>query len=522
MKKYLSTFASVAIEFAAVVVISVLLNILFAGSMSLNGMLLAIDSVVVLFLWIVDATFRYDEGDGEDGWFVGPAVAIASLAIFWIVMLFTATPISKASAYSETGRPEFVSVEDIELPEVLDELCLMDSKSALSLARRKAGEKAEVVSQFDIDECYTQVLRGKIVKIVTLKYAGVAQTYHNDSIPYYIMVDPVNNTAELVAVDGGIRFAPCDYWSQDLVRHLRKNGYRTALLGDIYFNVDEDGHPFWTVAVESYQAGMLGCRTPIAVVMVDAVNGDIIEYTFEDVPQWVDGVISGDTATKLYRRYGRYNNGFMNLSKVNETTTTADFGYLQIENSLWYYTGVTSMSGDESNIGFLLVNSRTLESKYYTLGGAEEFSAMAAAEGVVQNYGYKASFPSLVMVSGEPTYVMVLKDTNGLVKAYAMVNYKNYTIVSVAETITQAKAGYITRLGAGVQVSDEDEITTEIIVVSKVIFVVVDGNTICYIKDTAGHTYKTSFTENLVLLEAGDTFEVKYIGARTDITTLIR
>ena len=93
-----------------------------------------------------------------------------------------------------------------------------------------------------------------------------------------------------------------------------------------------------------------------------------------------------------------------------------------MDGDVWVYTGVTSVNADESNIGFVLMNLRTGESKYYNIAGAEEYSAMSSAEGQVQNLGYRASFPSLINIKNIPTYIMVLKDNAGLVKMYALVN----------------------------------------------------------------------------------------------------
>ena len=95
---------------------------------------------------------------------------------------------------------------------------------------------------------------------------------------------------------------------------------------------------------------------------------------------------------------------------------------------MWYFTGVTSVNEDESNIGFILTNARTGEYKFYPVIGAEEYSAMHAAEGEVQEKGYQASFPSLINVGGQATYIMVLKDSGGLVKLYALVNVEKYSM----------------------------------------------------------------------------------------------
>ena len=64
--------------------------------------------------------------------------------------------------------------------------------------------------------------------------------------------------------------------------------------------------------------------------------------------------------------------------------TTDGFNYLALEDDVWVYTGVTSVSGDKSNLGFVLMNQRTMETRYYACDGAQERSAMASAEGRVQ------------------------------------------------------------------------------------------------------------------------------------------
>ena len=52
---------------------------------------------------------------------------------------------------------------------------------------------------------------------------------------------------------------------------------------------------------------------------------------------------------------------------------------MAMEDDVWVYTGVTSVSGDQSNVGFVLINQRTRETRYYKVNGAEEYSAMGSA-----------------------------------------------------------------------------------------------------------------------------------------------
>ena len=76
--------------------------------------------------------------------------------------------------------------------------------------------------------------------------------------------------------------------------------------------------------------------------------------------------------------------------------TTDGYNYLALEDDVWVYTGITSVSGDRSNVGFILMNQRTMETRYYSCAGAEEYSAMESAEGQVQNLKYQATFPLVI------------------------------------------------------------------------------------------------------------------------------
>jgi hypothetical protein len=232
-------------------------------------------------------------------------------------------------------------------------------------------------------------------------------------------------------------------------------------------------------------------------------------------------VVDGDTVAMMYNRNGQYLNGFWNLADTGKTQVTDDYGYVEKDGDIYIYTGVTSVSADESNIGFIMANTRTGEMSYYPVAGAEEYSSMSAAEGVVQNFGYKASFPSLIMYGDEPTYVMVLKDANGLVKMYAMVNMRNYTIVSVEETLQACQKSYVKAMekaGSAANIEIEGiETVKDTVVVSSVEFIIVEGETIVYVKTEDGRVFKQAFAENenLILIDIGEKVEVEYVELET-------
>ena len=196
-----------------------------------------------------------------------------------------------------------------------------------------------------------------------------------------------------------------------------------------------------------------------------------------------------------------------------------------MDGDVWVYTGVTSVNADESNIGFVLMNLRTGESKYYNIAGAEEYSAMSSAEGQVQNLGYRASFPSLINIKNIPTYIMVLKDNAGLVKMYALVNVEKYNIVATGNTQRDALKEY-TRLlyenGITNSSSDLEGMPNKDIVVKDIKYIAVENETYVYITDKDGNVYKQKFADNeqLIFIQPGDKIKIYYAESEDNINIL--
>ena len=196
---------------------------------------------------------------------------------------------------------------------------------------------------------------------------------------------------------------------------------------------------------EKFNIGLFGGQTIGRVVLCNAVTGECKDYKIKDCPTWVDRAYPADLLIELYNYHGTLINGFINsvLGQKGCLKTTEGYNYLAIDDDVWVYTGVTSVSGDRSNVGFVLMNQRTKETKYYEIPGAEEYSAMESAEGQVQNLGYRATFPLLLNIADEPTYFIALKDNAGLVKKYAMLNIQKYQNVAIGDTVKQCEKTYL-------------------------------------------------------------------------------
>ena len=407
--------------------------------------------------------------------------------------------------------------EDIEQSDQVTDIALMDTESARIFGNRKIGSLSDVVSQYEIEPDYTQIsIKGQPMKVSGLKYASFFKWWNNrnSGVPGYVQVNPVNSEAKYVKLTKPMKYVPSAYFNYNLQRHVQLT-YPTKIISGYKFEVDDDGNPYYICPTMTARVGLFGGIDVNGVIICDPIDGECKYYAIGDCPSWVDSVYDGHLLTKKYNWHGMLSGGYINsiIGQKGCKQATDDFGYKIIGDDVWVYTGVTSANGDQSNIGFVMMNQRTSEARYYQVSGAEEHSAMSAAEGEVQEKGYKASFPSLINVSGTPTYIMVLKDAGGLVKLYAMVNVEQYNIVATATSQTKVFEEYKTLLASdGKLETEENDLKEDTITVQSVEYIDTDDGTMVYIKDTNHQVYKQAFKEDesLIRISAGDVLHVKY------------
>lgn len=409
-----------------------------------------------------------------------------------------------------------------------DSIALMDTASAQMLGDREIGTLSDVVSQFCVSYDYTQIdYNGKPIKVSALGYADLFKWINNKDtgVKGYVTVDPVSMSAAFNE-SAGMKYIPSAYFSENAYRYLWTQ-YPTLILENLHFEIDENGKPYYIASIVERTIGLFGGKTVSGCVVLDPVNGKTTKYDIKEIPNWIDVVFYGDLICEQYNWYGMFQNGYINSmfakkgckqvttyyssdDEVDETPIS-DYGYVAKDGDIWIYTGITSVNEDSSNIGFLLANERTGESRYYAIAGADEKSAMAAAEGEVQEKGYQASFPSLINIDGNPTYIMVLKDSGGLVKLYAAVNVEQYNIVTTATTQDECIKKYKSALGIESNVAAED-ITQSTIIVSSIKYIDIDGNTYIYLIDRNNNIFKAkaSQNENMLLLDIGDNVKISH------------
>lgn len=449
------------------------------------------------------------------------------IVAFCLIMGLVSSPLFSADALSNLINPEESTFEEHEKDFQISAIPLMDTESAKLFGNRELGSLADVVSQFDDDPRYHQIdYQGVPTKVSAVDYAGFFRWVANNDkgAPGYIAVDPIDQSADYVALAdsdyGNLLYTDGAFFNEDISRHVQFQ-FPTYVFGHNNFELDDEGHPYYVTQYYKFNT-FFGGQDTAGVVITDPITGESTDYKVGDIPEWVDDVYSGDMILTQATDHWMLGNGFFNsiLAKDGCRKTSNDFGYVDIDGHIWLYTGVTSANDDASNIGFLLVSERTKEAYYMPMASADEHSAMASAEGQVQQYGYKASWPSLVSIDGQPTYVMVLKDDSGVVRMYAMVNAESYNVVACEYTLDGVKVAYEKRMTEnnikftrdnqdmpdvlGEDTENENTPKSDVVefktVATKIILADEGGDTYAYVAAADGKVYKAKFADWAVYL----------------------
>lgn len=404
-----------------------------------------------------------------------------------------------------------------------DQIPTLDKNSAIKLGDKTMGSLSDLVSQFSVmDDYYSQInYNGTPVRVTPLEYVDVFKWLNNvsDGVPGYIMINMVSQEVTLnrfsdLGMDN-MKYSTAEHFNRNLYRHLRFN-YPTYIFEEPNFEVDDNGTPFWVCARVVYRIGLYGGHDIGGVVLVNAVTGESTYYDIDDVPSWVDRVYNAELIIEQFDYHGMLQHGFINsvFGQKDCQETTDGYNYIALNDDVFMYTGVTSVTSDQSNIGFILTNQRTKATKFYKISGAAEFSAMSSAEGEVQNLRYEATFPLLLNIADQPTYFVALKDASGLVRMYAMINVSQYQNVATGETLKECETNYIklmNELGKGdTETAVDAELTG---VITDIRTAVIDGNSYYFFKtDMSEKTFMISVADNteIVTYNVGDTVKIAY------------
>lgn len=374
-----------------------------------------------------------------------------------LALVLGAGYISSSTFFRAKSYAKILSLNDAEFDNTIsainslsdfDKVPLIDKDAARTLADKTLGDFASLglESQFELLETdSTQInYTGKPYRVYPLQYGDIFKWITNsvlsdkyNGIPGYVKVNLNTQEAKLVT-DYDIKYSTAEHFGEYLERVLRFR-YPTYIFGEMSFEIDEAGKPFWVVEHIKKTVGLIGGDDVQGVILVDAQTGESSYYKAEQLKEenseisWIDQAYDADLLVNQYNFKGRYSGGFWNSIIGQQGVKQASRGYsfLAVDDDVYLYTGVTSVTADDSILGFFFINQRTKEAFFYNTTGATESAAQLSAQGKVSDKGWRAAFPILLNIDGEATYFMALKDAADIVKSYAMVNVKQYNVVAI-------------------------------------------------------------------------------------------
>jgi len=347
--------------------------------------------------------------------------------------------------------PESSFTADVE-PINLSQIRIIDLETALKLADKKIGEVPALGSATRLGDMTLQKVQDKLFYVAPLEHRGFFQwlTNRSQGSKGYIMVSATNpqDVRLIQSINGRdvfLKYQTNGFLFDYLPRYLYFHGYINIGITDFSFEVDDDLNPYWVVTLYKNKIGYRGSDA-VGAVLVNAQTGEITKYAMNDVPAWVDRIQPEAFIFRQIRDWGEYINGFWNsiFAKTGTLKPTGDHLNLIYgnDNNIYWYTGITSSGRDESTVGFILVNSRNKDAKWYKVAGATEDAAKKSAEGQVQEKSYRAGYPVLYNINGVATYIAPLKDKEGLLKLVSFISVENYNIVGVGPDIESALRAY--------------------------------------------------------------------------------
>lgn len=457
--------------------------------------------------------YKYNRGNNSKIGKVLTIIVVLAIVIPGLGRLFS-QEIFRAKSYAKMINVQEGSfAKDITRVKI-ENVPTVDRDSAKTIGQRQMGSMTDFVSQFEIDDNYTQInIKGKPYRVSPLSYSDIIKYFNNNSkgIPGYVSVNMTTQDAELVNLKNPIMYSNSDILFRDLKRKLRFQ-YPFAIFGETNFEVNDNNEAFYVTGVQKKTIGFFSGEDTVGAILTNAYTGESTYYDVKDVPSWVDRVYPSDMIIKQLDNYGKYSNGFLNskFGQKNVTQTSEGYNYISMDDDVYLYTGITSVRSDKSNIGFYYVNLRTKDTKFYRVSSVSEMSAMDAAKGQVQEKGYKPTFPILLNIADRPVYFLSLKDNSDLAKMYALVDAENYQNVYVGYSVADTLRNYATSTDKSTVASEKSVEKT--IKVEKVTSAVMDGNTVFFIKAQGDNIIYIGNAKKLgssiVFIKEGDSLKV--------------
>ena len=409
--------------------------------------------------------------DDDAGW----STLLRNLIAFGVVLLFmigaaffSGEMVNSGKYNKRLGEVEMVTDGEFNSdvhPIPINKMRSVDGNLARKVAEDKLGQDAglgsrvyvgnmtiqNLTGEFVIDNGQKLTFNNDLIWVAPLEHRSFWKWISNDVTPGYIIVDATDATKRYLVTEVNgkplqLKYLESGYFNDDIERHIRVNGYTSTGLYDHCFEIDPNGNPYWVVSKYHKAIGFFA-EEPDGVITIDVQNGEINSYSIEDTPAWIDRIQPQEFVEDQIRCWGEYKEGWWNsvITERGVQKPTEGMTLVYSDGKSFWYTGIQSSGADNGTNGFMLVDTRTKQARFYHIAGVNETEAIRIAQDqpFAKAAGYVADFPVLYNVRGVPTYFMAMKGSSGNIVGYCFVAVNNRQAVGSGSSKKQAEDEYL-------------------------------------------------------------------------------
>lgn len=298
------------------------------------------------------------------------------------------------------------------------------------------------------------VYKDHLCYVGLLEHKDFLTWWKNPYSPGYVLIDACNPSKYwvILGIDGKdlqINYTPNAWFSKNLERHMRSNGYLGTILDDFDMEIDEKGHPFAPVTTEE---NSIAFGTPIVtgVAVVDLISGEIKQYEPKDAPAFVNMIQPKDVMYDRITWWGDYIYGWIHWSeKTGLTEPCKGMDVVQTDKGSFYYVGISAQGDSVATQGYMLIDTRTGSTTYYQRRGiSEDYAArvMCSPEDLsykIKNGVLELMEPIYYNIDGIPTYFATyVSPADQQAKLYGFCSAENRSVWAYGETLEEARQKY--------------------------------------------------------------------------------
>lgn len=429
-------------------------------------------------------------------------------------------PLFSSSTLKSIADREDVKIEDV-FAKNTKKFILVDNEFAFKLGDKILGSE-KLGNYYHLEQYDDIMYKGRLVSVAPLEYNDFFKYISRGSSPGYVIVDKYTGAVELIK-NKEINYLKSAYILDNVNRQFAMNGVFEKY--SIRFELDEKGNPYYIANNYTPKFG-LGIATPNNVVTMNAETGKVEKYKIGEQPEWIDNVYNSDYLRDEISWNLKYVNGYINTlfaktevmyltdndaegikNSNGSSLVVYNYRYIELDNKLYMYSGVTSVGADESLTGFMISDIITGEHRFISQGAISEIASMESIMGEVQQYKYIASFPILTKIDDKLVYYHTLKDSTGLVKSHGFVDSNNINNFAVGKTLSEAFFNYSKKALKGSNLAvDQQTIKRKI---ERINF---DGKDAYIIFTNRNELFKieANLSDELAISQPNDNFEISF------------